>query len=361
MAQAIYTRLKLFFTKAGADVSESILPDLLSFSYTDKETNEADAISVTLKDSDGKWAGSWKPDGGEVVAATIIKGTIDEKQQKLYCGKFYIDRQSVSGNPRTYSFEGVSIPLNKPIRKKIKSRAWEKKSLKEIATAIASENGLSLVWDCEGNEDYDRIEQKRESDMAFLMRLCEEVGFSIKVTDEKLVIFDQLYYEKKSPVKVFTLGKSDIISWSFESNQTEKYKSVTIAYRDPKKKSFGFAGSQSLQGGLKSNGKNPAVIEYTYTDPEADPNGQEFAYKSRAKTLDEAKRKAKAKLRQLNKRAVTGSLNIIGDTSMVAGVVVKCTGFGSFDGNFIVEEAAHGIGSGGYTTSLTLRRVNKEF
>lgn len=361
MAQAIQTRLKLQFTKAGSDVSESLLPDLLSFSYTDKETNEADAISVTLKDSTGKWAGTWKPNGGEVVAATIIKGTIDEKLQSLYCGKFYIDRQSVAGNPRTYSFEGVSIPLDKPIRKKIENRAWEKKSLKEIATEIAIENVLSLVWDCEGDEEYDRIEQKRESDMAFLLRLCEEVGFSLKVTDDKIVIFDQLYYEMKAPVKTFTLGKSDILSWNFESNQSEKYKSVTIAYRDPKKKRRGFAGSQAIEGGKTSTGKNPAVIEYTYTDPDADPNGQEFAYKTRAKTLQEAERKAKAKLRQLNRRAVTGGLTIIGDTSMVAGVVVRCIGFGSFDGNFIVEEAEHSIGSGGYTTSITLRRVNKGF
>ena len=34
------TRLKLLFTKAGKDVTESLMPDLISFSYEDKESGE---------------------------------------------------------------------------------------------------------------------------------------------------------------------------------------------------------------------------------------------------------------------------------------------------------------------------------
>lgn len=358
MSQPLQTRLKLLFGKAGTIVTESILPDLLSFSYTDKETEEADEIELTLKDDKGKWAGNWKPNGGEVVSAYIQSGTTTIAGRSLYCGKFYVDSQSVSGSPRIFSLKAVSIPLNKPIRKKVKSRAWEGKTLKEIAQSIASENGISFIWESEENPTYDRIEQNRESDLKFLLRLCEEAGASLKVTDEKMVIFDQSLYEKKIPVKVLTLNGSDILSWSFESNQSEKYKSVTIAYRDPKKKVKGSAGSHNLDTGNTEKKSNAAVNEYTYTDPDADENGQEYAYKTRAKSLDEAKRKAKAKLRLLNRRSVTGSISLIGDVSLVSGVVIQCVGFGSFDGNFIVGEATHSVSGSGYTTSLQLRRVN---
>lgn len=362
MSQPLYTTLKLLFTQAGANVSESILPDLLSFSYKDKETNEADEISLTLKDENGKWAGLWQPNGGEVVQAFIQSGTTDRRGAVLPCGRFYVDSQSVSGSPRTYNLTAVSIPLNKPIRKKIKSRAWESKKLKEIAQQIATDNELKLLWDATDATTFDRIEQTRESDLKFLLRLCEEAGLSLKVTDAQLVIFDQNSYEKKTPVKTIELGVSDILSWSFNTDQSEKYKSVTIAYRDPKAKAQGAAGSHSLNAdGTQNNGKNAAVLEYTYTDPDADENGQEFAYKTRVKSLDEAKRKAKAKLRELNKRAIVGSLSLIGDVSLVAGVVVKCKGFGSFDGNFIVEEAEHNISGSGYVTSLSLRRVNTKY
>lgn len=362
MSQPLQTRLKLLFTQAGEDVSESILPDLLSFSFSDKETLEADTISITLKDERGKWAGTWQPNGGEVIKAYIQSGTTTNKGRSLYCGKFYVDRQSVSGSPRTYSLDGVSVPLDKPIRKKKKTTAWSGLTLFGICDEIAAANGLQLVYDAEDTVTYnERIEQQRESDLTFLMRLCEEAGLSLKVTDEKLVVFDQASYEKKSPVKTIILGKSDILSWSFESNQSEKYNSAKISYRDPKQKVKGSAGSQQLDRNTESTKRNQAVMEYTYYDPEGDANGQEYVFKARAKSLDEARSKAKAKLRELNKRAVTGSISMIGDVSLVAGVVIACKGFGSFDGNFIIEEATHTVDGGGYTTEITLRRVNKNY
>lgn len=363
MAQPIQTRLKVLFTAKGTDITQSLMPDLLSFSYDDKEKDEADEISITLKDPDGKWASSWKPDGGEIVRAYILKGTIEGAEQTLYCGRFYVDSLRVSGSPRVFELKAVSIPLNKPIRRKIKSKAWEKVTLKAIAQAIAKDGGLRLLYDAQENPSYDREDQQRESDLKFLSRLCEDAGLSIKVTDERLVIFDQEYYEKKPAVKTFTLGKSQILSWDFESSQSEKYKSCTVSYRDPKKKKKGSAGGYKLGNSktAEKKGSNPAVMSYTYTDPDADENGQEYALKKRAKSIDEAKRLAKAKLRQLNMRSVTGNLSIIGDTAMVAGVVIRVVGFGSFDGNFIVEQASHAYNGSGYVTGLSLRRVNNRY
>lgn len=360
---SIQTNLILQFTKANADVSESLLPDLLGFTYNDKETDEADEISISLKDETGKWAGTWQPNGGEIVRAYIVSGTVVKQDKKLYCGKFYVDSMSVAGSPRTFEMQAVSIPLNKPIRRKLKSKAWEKQKLKEIASAIAKEADVKLVFDSKINPEYDRQEQNRESDMKFLSRLCEEEGLSIKLTDEKLVIFDQASYEKKPSVKTIELGVSDIISWSFEAAQSETYKSCTVSYRDPKQKYKGEAGGEviGLAEEKRRRKNNRAVMSYTYVDPLAEENGQEYTIKKRAKSIDEAKRLAKAKLRKLNRRQVTGSLTLIGDVSLVAGVVITCKGFGAFDGNFIVEEAEHSISTSGYTTAVSLRRVNNNY
>lgn len=351
--QPIQTRLELLFTRDSKDVSEDIAPDLLSFEYTDKETNEAEEISLTLMDPLGKWAGRWKPDGGEIVRANIVSGTTTKKGTRLKCGKFYVDSLRTSGSPRVFELRAVSIPLNKPIRRKLKTRAWEKKTLKSIAQKIAEEAGVTLLFESEENPTYDRQDQKRESDLKFLSRLCEEHGLSIKLTDDRIVIFDQSSYEKKAPVKTLELGKSDILSWDFDSSQSETYKSCSVTYRNPKKKTRSGAGAGSK--------KNPAVHTYTYVDPNADENGQEYALKKRVTSIAEARRLAKAKLRQLNMRRVTGSITIVGDVALVAGWVVNCKGFGSFDGNFIIEEARHSVGSGGYTTALRLRRVNSDY
>lgn len=359
--EPIQTRVKLSFMPEGRDVTESLIPDLLSFTYDDKETNEADEIAITLKDPTGKWASTWKPDAGEVVGASIVMGTVSTNIRNIYCGRFYVDTMRVSGSPRTFEMRAISIPLNKPIRRKLKSRAWEKTTLKAIAQKIANEAKIELIFDSEENPALDRQDQKRESDLKFLSRLCEEAGLSIKMTDEQIVIFDQASYEKKEPIKTLVLGESDILSWDFEAQQSDTYKSCTVTYRDPKQKLASSAGGFYLSGSDSKKTANPAVMTYTYDDPDATENGQEFTLKKRATSIDEAKRLAKAKLRELNARRITGSMTVVGDVSLLAGVVIACSGFGSFDGNFIISQATHSVTTAGYTTSISLRRVNTNY
>lgn len=364
--QPIETALGLYFTEAEKDVWEEISTDLLSFSFSDSETNAADSLSITLKDETGKWAQRWKPDPGERVKASIKKIIDGKVVGTLNCGKFFVDTMKVQGAPRTFEMGAVSIPLNKPIRKLIKSKAWEKTSLKKIASAIAEEADIELLWDSESDPEYDRVDQKKESDLKMVSRLCDEAGLSIKVTDDKLVIFDQHSYENKKPVKTVTLGESDVLNYSFETSQSDLYKSVTVSYRSPKKKKKGRAGGYTfdLKTGRKVTKKktsNPAVFTYTATDPEADENGQEYYLKSRCTSIDEAKRKATAMLRKLNRRGVTGDLTVVGDVDLVAGAVLEIKGFGIFDGNFIIATAKHDYGTNGYVTSVQLRRVQKGY
>lgn len=333
------TRLLLLYGKKRIDMMESLAPDLISFTYDDKETDEAEEISITLKDTDGKWAGNWQPNGGEVIRAFIMPGDIEGAKGSLNCGTFYIDEITASGSPRTVALKAVSIPLSSPLRRNLLTRAWEKQNLQNIASQIAAEGGLKLFFDSETNPEYDREEQNRESNLKFLSRLCEDAGLSIKVTSQKLVIFDQASYEKKEPIKTLTLGKSDILNWSFSVQQSETYKTCTVKYCNPQSK---------------------IVWSYTYTDELADENGQEYTVNQRVTTEAEAQQLAKATLRKLNARKATGNITIIGDISLVAGAVIKCVGFGKFDGNFIIETASHSVGSG-YTTALTLRRVNSSY
>jgi phage protein D len=362
--QPLETVLALYFADSGEDVWKLISKDLLSFSFSDSETNTADSVSMTLKDESGKWAGKWSPYTGEKVKASIKSMNGKKVKGVLHCGKFFIDTMRVSGAPRTFEMSGVSIPLNKAIRKKVKTKILEKTTLKEIAQDIAKSADVKLLFDSQSNPSYTKIEQNKESDLKFLMRLCEEAGLSLKVTDERLIVFDQNFYESKEPIKTFSRDGGSVLSYSFELNQSEIYKSVTVAYRNPKKKKRGKAGgytkSSSSQKGKKKD-TNPAVVYYTETDPSADENGQEYQKKTALENLEAAKRWAKAKLRQLNRRGVTGNLSVIGDVDLVAGSVIRVRGFGNFDGNFIIEKADHSLDSSGYVTSVSLRRVRKEF
>lgn len=349
------TYLSLIFS--STEITEEIMPDLLSFSFTDNESMQADTVNITLKDEKGKWAGRWRPENGETIKASIVPGTVKERGKKaLKCGTFYVDSLRTSGAPRTCEIGGVSVPLDLPIRRKTKTRAWESKDLKGIAQQISNEANLKLFWDVsDNNPSYDREDQKRESDLAFLMRLCESAGLSLKITDKQIVIFDQASYEKKPSVKVLTLDEAEILSWDFSAAISERYKSVTIKYRDPKKNNVNTMIDESIRS------ENAAYVEYTYTDPEADNAGQEFEFKTRAKNLDEAKKLAKAKLRTLNRRTITGSLSLIGDISLRAGVVLTLFNFGSFDGKYFITRAEHSVSGSGYVTNIDVTRVNSNY
>lgn len=126
---------------------------------------------------------------------------------------------------------------------------------------------------------------------------------------------------------------------------------------EKKKKS----SKKKAQSGKTKAKQNQAVLSYTYVDPNAPEDAQEYELKKRVKSQAEAERLAKAKLRELNAKVMTGQVTLIGDPSIAAGVVIAVKGFGSFDGNFIVEEARHNVSSSGYTTELRLRRVNTEY
>ena len=226
------------------DASEQVAKDLLSFSYTDKETDEAEEVTITLKDETGKWRNNWAPKMNAKLKCDIV--TLEPKDL-LKCGRFHVDSRRISGAPSVYDLRATSIPPDSPIRRKAKEKTWQKQSLKQIAQAIAGENGLSLLWDCAdgvGTEPREQADQKRESDLVFLQKLCKEEGANLKLTDGKLVIFDQKSYEKKDPVMTVTLGSSDVLKWEFSQELSDAYKSVTVTYRDPAKKVKGHAAQK---------------------------------------------------------------------------------------------------------------------
>mgnify|MGYP000853695874 FL=1 len=63
------------------------------------------------------------------------------------------------------------------------------------------------------------------------------------------------------------------------------------------------------------------------------------------------------RLRQKNKGEFKASFKLTGDARLVAGITVQVSGYGAFDGKYIIETATHSVSKSGYKTDLTLRRV----
>lgn len=291
--------------------------------------------SSTVKTSNGLMGAS--------VSAAIIQRNFnsDGKDSLLDCGTFQIDTISVSGAPSKITLKGTSLANTSTIRAVKKSKAWEKIRLSSIAKQISERNGMKCYFSSEYDPLYTRREQIGESDIVFLQRLCKAAGISLKVTAGTIVLFDEAAFEKKDIVQTFECGKGNVLSYDFsDSTSDTSYSSCHVSYTDP------------------SSGK---TIEYTYTPRIDDPGtGEVLEISEKVNDREEARKLAMKRLRQKNKNRFSASLKVIGNIMLAAGATVGISGWGDFDGKYIIATASHSIGNG-YTTSLKLRKVLEEY
>ena len=327
MSNVPAARIELIYE--GVDISREIQDDLLSFTYNDNESGKADDIAIRLKDDRGLWRGDWFPAKGDKIRARIIHstGTLD-------CGQFEIDDIVCSGPPKIFEIRGVSVPLNPSLRRDPRDRVWEDAELSTIASEIAGEGGISLIYDVASDPRYDRIDQREESNLAFLHRLCEENSLNLKITDSRLVVFDQSVYEQRGSELTYVEGRDNILGYSFRTQAFDLYKSCTAAYYDP---------------------ETEELIEVTFED-ETIQRGQQFTIRNRMGSFAEAERVARAELRRRNRNETTCYFQTVGDTRHYAGMVISLQSYGAFNGNYLIESVTHRV-ENGYTLENKLRQV----
>jgi len=275
--------------------------------------------------------------GAEISAVIIQRNWYsDGKDKVLDCGTFEVDGLDANGPPTKVTIKGTSIPHKTSIRTQKKSKAWEKIKLSAIANEIAGTSGMKCMFESEYDPLYSRVEQVQESDIIFLQRLCKNAGISLKVTAKIIVLFDAAAYEQKNAIRSIVKGSSDVLTYRFGTNFNDTaYGSCHVTYTDP------------------ATGK---TIEYTYTPQETKGNGQVLEINEKVKSKDEARQLAMKRLRQKNKEEFTAEFTLVGDLNLVAGVTVNVSGYGMFDGKYIIETATHKL-TGGYNVTLKLRRV----
>lgn len=274
---------------------------------------------------------------GASLAVSIIQKDWEENGDRrvLDCGEFTIDTIKVSGPPAKITIKATSLPAGSSVRAVKKNKSWENIRLSAIAAQIAAAGNIKSYFSGDYDPVYSRKEQSNESDIAFLSRLCVDAGMSLKVTAGALVIFDEDEYEKKPAIRTFSPQKGNILSYTFSDGSSDKaYSSCRVSWTD-------------------TNGK---TIEYTYTPRIDNPGtGEVLEINERVDSREEARKLAMKRLKAKNKDRFSASLKIIGDAGLAAGVTVNVSGWGAFDGKYMIKTAVHSIGSG-YTTELTLRK-----
>lgn len=292
----------------------------------------AESNSADTEDEVGK---------GMKIQATItrINWKGNNEEEKLECGQFELDNVVAQGPPATVTIKGTSLPYSSTIRQTKKSKSWENYKLSGIANEIAKNNGMTCMFLCSGDTDYSRVEQYRISDIGFLQKLCQDAGYSLKVTNNIIVVFDQAAYESKESIKTITHGKSGgYLKYKLNTGENNIYTSCRVSYTD-------------------TDGNLITATAYVKDYDESKEDNQCLEISQKVENAAEALALATKSLRLHNKYEFTASFTFPGDPFLVAGCAVDLAGWGAWDGKYIIKQAKHSVSNSGYTTQITLRKA----
>jgi len=328
----------------GTDITKSITPYLLSMTYTDNEEDETDDLQFKLQDRDSLWLESWLSEAVETAAAGTLKIDAIIVRKNWYgsgdailpCGVFELDSVSADGPPATVTMKASSLAFSATMRQTQKSKAWEGYYLSGIANEMASESGMTCMFESDVNPYYVRVEQYQTSNIAFLSALCHNAGLSLKVTNSMIVIFKQEAYEAKSPVVTISKGDGTYEKYKLSMGSADtQYGSCRVTYVDP-------------AGGC--------IVGTATADSKDSKSGQCLEISSKVSSVAEANTLAAKMLRLHNKYEKSAQFTLPGNPTLVAGLTVVLKGWGGWNGKYIIKTAKHTV-SNGYTTQITLRRV----
>nr|DAW28010.1 MAG TPA: tail protein [Caudoviricetes sp.] len=330
----------------GKDISADLQQYLKSVSYTDNMSGEADDLQLTLEDKAGLWQSAWMPEKGATLDVSVkLINWQSIGEQVVRFGLFEIDEITSSGMPSEVQIKAISVPDNNNLRGVERTRSWEKAELKRIANDIAGGAGLELYYDVKDyNPVIDRAEQSEQSDLSFLYQLCVDHGLALKICNNQLVIFDEADYEAADAVaqlpKPGTIAADAglksldlLMSYSLSSKVRDVYKACHVKYQE---------------------GKDKQKIEATFAAP-GKTTGKTLEVNEQVTSIADAERLAKKKLREKNSAEISGTFTFVGYPELAAAVNIMLSGFGVFDGKYIIIKAQHDIGSG-YTTRIDVRR-----
>ena len=173
------------------------------------------------------------------------------------------------------------------------------------------------------------------------MDIIEELKalpFTLEVEQDKDGYFAQVVefpeeYEAKGAVTSIALDDERLLSFKFTSKDAKVVRKVKTKYHHPLKDET-YEG-EYLDDYEEGSERHEEILEYLESQPEAETVAKERCIES-------------------NRKEITGSMSLMGDVDLCAGVTVECSDFGQFSGKHFVNKASHKVDRSGYVVSLEL-------
>ncbi|MGL5285902.1 MAG: hypothetical protein ACRC8D_07155 [Aeromonas sp.] len=311
----------------GRDITNLIADRLLSLSVMDVSGKKSDTMTLRLDNRDDKLKFP--------RTSATLKVWMGLEGGLVYKGLYSIDEISETIEGGELEIQGKAADMTGTIKGQ-KTRTWDGPlTLGKVVQVIAGENGYGFkVHPALAGIEIGHINQKAESDMNLLTRLCESHGGLMKCGAGMVLITPRGGGETATGVAIPMITINDPAESSGRITLQERgtYAAVQSCYFDE--------AQQKQINVVVSNGAQ----------------GPTLALKSREKNREAAQAAAQAKLAELARGKATMTLTRPLTPEIVSPGKVKVINHrSSCNGVWHVESAEHFIGSGQISyTALTL-------
>jgi phage protein D len=320
------------------NITRDVSQHLLSLTYTDHLTGQADSLEVELEDTQGHWRSTWYPGHGDTL--TVAIGWEGTPMRTL--GRLEIAEVELNGPPSTITIHALATGINSPLRT-LEHRAYEHLTLAAIAQQIATRQGLTLVGHVEPIP-LDRLTQQ-DTDLTFLRDLANTYDYAFKITGHQLVFHAIQHLANTTPVATHHL--TDLANIHLRDQIKTLPKAIQIQHKDPAKK-------QLITYTLINHQTVAVPSSHSQTTTSADTQ------KNRQRTTSTAQThaKAKAQLAQANRQRTTGQWTTTGQPHLISGNTITLNATGPLNGHYLITSSTHRITrQGGYTTTQHVSKI----
>lgn len=321
------------------DITASVEPYLLSFSYTDYLGEQSDELQLHFEDVDGRWLRTWFPEQGDKLSI----GCGDQFTGLINWGSFELAEIEWQRNMQggdVVSLKALSTGIRRANRT-LQPKAYENMMLSDIVKIIAARLKLTVSGSIKPIK-IQRITQYQERDVEFLTRLARQYGHTFKIVDKKLVFTrnDALSQQEAvlvmQPENLLSIRIRDLIKGAPD-------KAVITGY-DAKKK-------RAIRAERKTKPLRPKARRKTSADTLK-------ITQSKGESQAETNARADAALQDAQEERCAGNITLFGNALLVAGQVIELQRIGKFSGRYLVKQARHDYSqSRGYITDLEIKMV----
>ena len=169
------------------DISNDI--NIIDAIVNDNAGDIYDSLEICISDIDKNWR-SWNIDTDE---------TIEIMKEGFSSGVMYIDTIEINNGKCIIKANSLKRKY-----KEIRSSTLENINFLNLANTIADRLNLKLETYDLINYSYDRLDQINKADFSFLVSRCILEGYRAKITNDKLIIYNEKTFENLNSIQVFT-------------------------------------------------------------------------------------------------------------------------------------------------------------